>query len=163
MFFTGKKCCTPVGRFILLTPPLGSATDYLKNISQNTRRRCWYGNACTTQRHVTWLCCVCPQDLEPTIPTALRSPELSLASFKRQLKTLSSVPAALDCSSGCRVPSSHRRCCDCTASSAPTTNVHQTRLDSTWTVTYDQWTISRYRNRGINLKKYFNGQMSADN
>ena len=41
-----------------------------------------------------------------------------------------SVPAALDsagCSCGCRVPSSHRRCCDCTASSAPTTNV-QTRL-----------------------------------
>ena len=65
------------------------------------------------------------------LPTALRSPELSLGSFKRQLKTHSSVPAALDsagCSCGCRVPSSHRRCCDCTASSAPTTNV-QTRLD----------------------------------
>jgi len=89
------------------------------------------------------------------LPTALRSPELSLSSFKRQLKTHSSVPAALDsagCSCGCRVPSSHRRSCDCTASSAPTTNVHQTRLDSTWTVTYALWTILRYRNRGINLK-----------
>ena len=66
------------------------------------------------------------------LPTALRSPELSLASFKRQLKTHLSV-RALDtagCSCECRVPSSHRRCCDCTASSAPTTNV-QTRLDST--------------------------------
>ena len=41
------------------------------------------------------------------------------------------VPAldSAGCSCGCRVPSSHRRCCDCTASSAPTTNV-QTRLDS---------------------------------
>ena len=41
--------------------------------------------------------------------TALRSPELSLCSFKRQLKTHSSVRAALDsagCSCGCRVPSS---------------------------------------------------------
>jgi len=64
------------------------------------------------------------------LPTALRSPELSLASFKRQLKTHSSVPAldSAGCSCGCRLPSSHRRCCDCTASSAPTTNV-QTRLD----------------------------------
>ena len=64
--------------------------------------------------------------------TALRSPELSLASFKRQLKTQSSVPAldSAGCSCECRVPSFHRRCCDCTASSAPTTNV-QTRLDST--------------------------------
>jgi len=64
------------------------------------------------------------------LPTALRSTELSLASFKRQLKTHSSVPAldSTGCSCGCRVPSSHRRCRDCTASSAPTTNV-QTRLD----------------------------------
>jgi len=49
------------------------------------------------------------------LPTALRSPELSLALFKRQLKTHRSVPA-LDsavCRCGCRVPSSHRRCCDC--------------------------------------------------
>ena len=40
------------------------------------------------------------------LPTARRSPELSLASFKRQLKTHSSVAAALDsagCSCGCRV------------------------------------------------------------
>ena len=65
--------------------------------------------------------------------TALRSPELSLGSFKRQLKTHSSVPAldSAGCSCGCRVPSSHRRCCDCTASSMPTTNVLQTRHDST--------------------------------
>jgi len=80
------------------------------------------------------------------LPTALRSPELSLGSFKRQLKTHLSVPhthrisvPGPSCSStrqcwlqlwvSCRVPSSHRRCCDCTASSAPTTNV-QTRLDS---------------------------------
>ena len=57
---------------------------------------------------------------------------LELASFKRQLKTHSSVPApdSAGCSCGCRVPSSHRRCCDYTASSAPTTNV-QTRLNST--------------------------------
>ena len=66
------------------------------------------------------------------LPTALRSPELSLSSFERQLKTHLSVPAldSAGCSCGCRVPSSHRRCCDCTASSAPTTNV-QTRLNST--------------------------------
>ena len=42
------------------------------------------------------------------LPTALRSPELSLASFKRQLKTHSSVPAldSAGCSCGCRVRSS---------------------------------------------------------
>jgi len=42
------------------------------------------------------------------LPTALRSPELSLSSFKRQLKTHSSVPAldSAGCSCGCRVPSS---------------------------------------------------------
>ena len=65
------------------------------------------------------------------LPTALRSPELSLALFKRQLKTHRSVPA-LDsavCRCGCRVPSSHRRCCDCTASSAP--SLQMSRLDST--------------------------------
>ena len=64
------------------------------------------------------------------LPTALRLPELSLASFKRQLKTHLSVPAldSAGCSCGCRVLSSHRRCCDCTASSAPTRNV-QTRLE----------------------------------
>ena len=74
------------------------------------------------------LCCVWPQD---RLPTALRSPELSLASFKRQLKTHLSVPAldSAGCSCGCRVPSSHRRCCDCTASLTPTANV-QTRFDS---------------------------------
>ena len=66
------------------------------------------------------------------LPTALRSPELSLCSFKRQLKTQLSVPAldSAGCSCECRLPSSHRRCCDCTASSAPTTNV-PTRLDLT--------------------------------
>jgi len=49
------------------------------------------------------------------LPTALRSPELSLGSFKRQLKTHSSVPAldSAGCSCECCVPSSHRRCCDC--------------------------------------------------
>jgi len=64
------------------------------------------------------------------LPTALRSPELSLGSCKRYLKTHSSVPAldSAGCSCGCRLPSSHRRCCDCTASSEPSTNV-QTRLD----------------------------------
>jgi len=42
------------------------------------------------------------------LPTALRSPELSLASFKRQIKTHSSVPAldSAGCSCGCRAPSS---------------------------------------------------------
>jgi len=42
------------------------------------------------------------------LPTALRSPELSLASFKRQLKTHSSVRAldSAGCSCGCRVRSS---------------------------------------------------------
>jgi len=42
------------------------------------------------------------------LPAALRSPELSLSSFKRQLKTHSSVPAldSAGCSCGCRVPSS---------------------------------------------------------
>ena len=49
----------------------------------------------------------------------------------------SSVPAldSAGCSCECRVPSSHRRCCDCTASSEPTTNV-QTRLDSISRVQY---------------------------
>jgi len=47
------------------------------------------------------------QDLN-RLPTAVRSPELSLASFKRQLKTHSSVPAldSAGCSCGCRVRSS---------------------------------------------------------
>ena len=42
------------------------------------------------------------------LPTALRSPELTPSSFKRQLKTHSSVPAldSARCSCGCRVPSS---------------------------------------------------------
>jgi len=42
------------------------------------------------------------------LPTALRSPERSLASFKRQLKTHSSVPAldSAGCSCGCHVSSS---------------------------------------------------------
>ena len=42
------------------------------------------------------------------LPTALLSPELSLSSFKRQLKTHLSVPAldSAGCSCGCRVPSS---------------------------------------------------------
>jgi len=43
------------------------------------------------------------------LPTALRSLELPLSSFKRQLKTHLSVPAldsAAGCSCGCRVPSS---------------------------------------------------------
>jgi len=42
------------------------------------------------------------------LPTALRSPELSLSSFKRQLKTHLSVPAldSAGCSCGCCVPSS---------------------------------------------------------
>jgi len=63
-------------------------------------------------------------------PTALRSPELSLASFKRQLKTHLSAPAldSAGCRCGCRVPLSGAVVT--TASSAPTTNV-QTRLDST--------------------------------
>ena len=67
------------------------------------------------------------------LPTALRSPELSLVSFKRQLKTHSSVPAALDsagCSCECRLPSSRRRCCDCTASSASTASLTGTQLHS---------------------------------
>jgi len=32
------------------------------------------------------------------------------------------------CSYECRVPSSHRRCCDCTASLAPTTNEIHSKL-----------------------------------
>ena len=42
------------------------------------------------------------------LPTALPSPELSLASFKRHPKTHSSVPAldSAGCSCGCRAPSS---------------------------------------------------------
>ena len=42
------------------------------------------------------------------LPTALRLPQLSLASFKRKLKTHLSVPAldSAGCSCGCRVPSS---------------------------------------------------------
>ena len=42
------------------------------------------------------------------LPMALRSPELSLSSFKRQFKTHLSVPAldSAGCSCGCRVPSS---------------------------------------------------------
>jgi len=32
-------------------------------------------------------CCVWPQNLEPTISTYLRWPELTLSAFKRQLKT----------------------------------------------------------------------------
>jgi len=63
------------------------------------------------------------------LPMAPRSPELSLSSFKRQLKTHLSVPAldSAGCSCGCRVPSSGAVVT--TASSAPTTNV-QTRLHS---------------------------------
>ena len=77
------------------------------------------------------LCCVWPRTWS-RLPTALRSPELSLVSFKRQLKTHSSVPELvrqcwLQLCVSCTVV---RRCCDCTASSAPTTNL-QTRLD--WT------------------------------
>ena len=131
-----------------------------------------YGSVCTTQSHVTWPTSVCRRRLRTVVAslvlqspglswcpglgrllasaaslcmtqeTALRSPELSLASFKRQLKTHLSVPAldSAGCSCGCRVPSSHRRCCDCTASSAPTTNV-QIRLESLqWTGRYRQTT-----------------------
>ena len=55
---------------------------------------------------------------------------LSLHSSVISRPTRSSVPAldSADCSCECRVPSSHRRYCDCTASSAPSINV-QTRLD----------------------------------
>ena len=72
------------------------------------------GPAGALDSDVCWpaqLCCVRSLGLEPTwnrLATAVRSPEQSLASFKRQLKTHSSVPA-LDnagCSCGCRVPSS---------------------------------------------------------
>ena len=61
--------------------------------------------------------------------TALRSPELSLGLFKLPLKTHSSVPAldSAGCSCVCRVPSSHRRCCDCTASSATTKKLNANR------------------------------------
>jgi len=56
----------------------------------------------------------------------------TLAHLRRQLETHLTVPAldSAGCSCECRVPSSRRHCCDCTASSAPTRNV-QTRLDST--------------------------------
>jgi len=63
------------------------------------------------------------------LPTALRSPELSLASYKRQLKTLccsSTRQCWLQLLVSCTVV---RRCCDCTVSSAPTINV-QTDLIS---------------------------------
>jgi len=68
------------------------------------------------------------------LPAALRSPELSLASFKRQ----SSAPALhVDSAAGCScvscTVSSHRRCCDCTASSAPRLQISRhdsTRLDA---------------------------------
>ena len=63
------------------------------------------------------------------LPAALRSAELSLASFKRQ----SSAPALHVDSAGCScvscTVSSHRRCCDCTASSAPRLQI--SRHDST--------------------------------
>jgi len=77
------------------------------------------------------LCCVRPQDLEPTT----NGPPIT-----RTVARFIQAPAQdpLVCSStrqcswlqlwvSCIVV---RRCCDCTASSAPTTNV-QTRLDST--------------------------------
>jgi len=62
------------------------------------------------------------------LPTALRSPELSLASYKRQLKTpcSSTRQCWLQLLVSCTVV---RRCCDCTVSSAPTINV-QTDLIS---------------------------------
>jgi len=67
------------------------------------------------------------------LPAALRSPELSLASFKRQ----SSGPALHVDSAGCScvscTVSSHRRCSDCTASSAPRLQISRhdsTRLDA---------------------------------
>ena len=67
--------------------------------------------------------CVWPRTWN-RLPTALRSPELSLSSFKRQLKTHSSVPAHRRCwlqlLVSCTIV---RRCCDGIASSAPTTNV----------------------------------------
>jgi len=51
--------------------------------------------------------CVWPRTWN-RLPTALRSPELSLSSFKRQLKTHLSVPVldSAGCSCGCRIPSS---------------------------------------------------------
>ena len=62
------------------------------------------------------------------LPTALRSPELSLALYKRQLKTpcSSTRQCWLQLLVSCTVV---RRCCDCTVSSAPTINV-QTDLIS---------------------------------
>jgi len=68
------------------------------------------------------LCCVWPQDLEP-LPTALRSPELSLsiqAPAEDPLVCSSTRQCWLQLWVLCTVV---RRCCDCTASSAPTTNV----------------------------------------
>jgi len=49
------------------------------------------------------------------------------------------VPAldGAGCRCECRVPSSHRRCCDCTTSSAP--SLQMSRLDSTGTRTSDQY------------------------
>ena len=63
------------------------------------------------------------------LPTALRSPELSLASFKRQLKTHLSVPAldSSGCSCGCRVPSS----CAVVTVQRVRRRLQTSRLDST--------------------------------
>ena len=58
---------------------------------------------------------------------------------RRQLKTHRSVPAldSAGCRCECRVRSSHRRCCDCTASPAP--SLQMSRRDSTGTRTSDQY------------------------
>jgi len=66
------------------------------------------------------------------LPTALRSPELSLASFKYQLNTHSSVPAldSAGCSCGCPVPSSGAVVTVQRVRRRLQNNV-QTRLDST--------------------------------
>ena len=87
---------------------------------------------------------------------ALRSPELSLSSFKRQFKThfqfLSHYSRRAAVKSFSPVKTSLfqqflqlwvscavvRCCCDCTASSMPTTNV-QTRLDSIWGIEKIIW------------------------
>ena len=71
-------------------------------------------------------CCVWPQDLEPTT----NGPPIT-----RTVARFIQAPAQdpLVCCSNTRQCWLQLRvsCCDCTASSAPTTNVLQTRLDST--------------------------------
>ena len=126
------------------------------------QRRCWYGNVCTTQRHVTWPTSVCRRRLRTAVATlALQSPGPSWCpglgrllacavllrmtpgpgtDYKRpsdhqncrSLHSSASSRPTRSSTRQCRLQlwvscTVVRRCCDCTASSAPTPRLDSTR------------------------------------